>query len=302
MSRLFLTLFAVQLVGMACGTAPVEDTPRAPERSAGKFDAAQAPSPPVAPEPLALDSREFKLMLDPELFVGDFDAAVADLENDLDEAADEAIERDLDGHFELDRERQIQFFDVAGSCLLRAKGYALRERQADDDREITLKFRSSDPAQVQMGGTEAAGAEYKLEEDVTAERSIFSSSTTIATDAELTNTGELSQLFSGLALADQVLTVVADTQVYEQVYRGAMVDVGAVDARVTLTLWYRHQDDEAPWLVELSFKVKLDDELPDKTHERAAALFEAWLGEEQWQSPTGATKTASVYAATDFCY
>jgi hypothetical protein len=132
---------------------------------------------------IELDSREYKLMLEPGRFAGGAPKSAVDrfLREQLEpavrqsfggEAADELKERGLD----FDERRRVRFWDTA-TCALIESGFALRERvDLDEDGrpasepELTLKFRSSDLFLAASMRLEArAGAkdvESKLEEDV----------------------------------------------------------------------------------------------------------------------------------------
>ena len=178
-----------------------------------------------------LDSREYKLMLVEEHFVGEALQGGVDLfiRDQLvpavrtsfgGKAADELTEKGV----ELDERRIVRFWDTE-TCALSGHGFALRERvdlDADDrpasEREITLKYRSPDLFLVAGTRLDArAGADdpdTKLEEDVGAlavrvateeavvamprsTRSQFSRSTkqTVDPDAVPTSLGEVEEFY-----------------------------------------------------------------------------------------------------------
>jgi hypothetical protein len=132
---------------------------------------------------IELDSREYKLMLEPvhvaggapEQSVGRFvreQLEPAVRRSFGGKAADELKEKGLD----LDERRRVRFWDTADCALIRS-GFALRERvdldeegRAASEPELTLKFRSSDLFLAASMRLEArAGAkdvESKLEEDL----------------------------------------------------------------------------------------------------------------------------------------
>ena len=129
-----------------------------------------------------LDSREYKLMLEPAEFAGDQAAKIVD--RFWDEALKPIIARRLDARdngeprsrkrFKLDKERVILFRDTE-ACLLDRNSYALRERvvlkNGEEDkstREVTLKFRTPDiflAAATELKGS-SDEASTKLEEDI----------------------------------------------------------------------------------------------------------------------------------------
>jgi LysR substrate binding domain len=129
-----------------------------------------------------LDSREYKLMLEPEHFIGDDpqDAIkqMADMIQTLiaDHVSRKAAVDFSSNDFDLDDRRAVRFWDTA-ACDFDKNGFALRERSNLDDqgntsgdRELTLKFRSADlflvtqtPLPAMQG---AKKPESKFEEDV----------------------------------------------------------------------------------------------------------------------------------------
>jgi len=136
---------------------------------------------PAAAKGIELDSREYKLMLDPDRFTGDVpEKAVEDFIRDQlgpalrtsfgDDAADELAAKGVG----LEKRRSVRFRDT-NSCALNNNGFAFRERVdlSEEDRptsdpEITLKFRSPDlflAADMRLEAR-AEGAETKLEEDI----------------------------------------------------------------------------------------------------------------------------------------
>ena len=137
----------------------------------------------TAAKGIELDSREYKLMLEPERFAGGAPhQAVRRFVRDQlepavrrtfgDEAADELKEKG----FDLDERRSVRFWDTDGCALIRS-GFALRERvdlnnegRPASEPEITLKFRSSDlflTANMQLPARAGAKeVESKFEEDL----------------------------------------------------------------------------------------------------------------------------------------
>jgi hypothetical protein len=136
---------------------------------------------PMAAKGIELDSREYKLMLEPDRFAGDApEEAIEDFISDQlgpairtsfgDDAADELAAKGVD----LEKRRSVLFRDTQG-CMLNSNGFALRERVDLDedgsrasDPEVTLKFRSPDLFLVTAMRLDAQAeeAETKLEEDI----------------------------------------------------------------------------------------------------------------------------------------
>jgi hypothetical protein len=130
---------------------------------------------------IQLDSREYKLMLDPNKFVST--EVTSNVNSFWEHILKPIIAHRLDlrdsgaprskKNFELDKERKILFRDTE-SCLLDRNGYSLRERvlsngeQGTLTREVTLKFRSPDlflAAETILNGSRN-GSRTKFEEDI----------------------------------------------------------------------------------------------------------------------------------------
>jgi hypothetical protein len=149
--------------------------------------AALAESADARAEGLKLDSREYKLMLEPAKFQGKpLKKAVDEFwEKHLVEIIEKRLDRRSNGKprhkdsFKLDEERHVVFRDTAKfrdikACVLKSNGYVLRERVKLKDgqpggREITLKFRTPDLLLAATAPFEGAGgkADKKFEEDLT---------------------------------------------------------------------------------------------------------------------------------------
>ena len=137
----------------------------------------------AAAGPPELDSREYKLMLEPERFAGGgrqdainhfADGMLKPLiaAHVSEAAADDFAQKD----FDLDEQRLVRFWDTA-ACDLDKHGFALRERadldpggNASAERELTLKFRTVDlflAAETKLPAADGAKKpESKFEEDV----------------------------------------------------------------------------------------------------------------------------------------
>jgi hypothetical protein len=291
--------------GLGCDSGDLE--PTRPESSGGSGKA-DGNSDSVAPL-RGLDSREYKVMLDPDLFWGnDADAVVTQYWADLASTA-QALGHDPEGSPGDDlRERGVAFFDVEG-CQLRTMGYALRHRTQGYDAEATLKFRSND---LLLAGTthldiEAEKAETKFEEDVVPPfSSKYSLSAKVEVDPGWTpaSMDDLRELVSSNALddLDGSLQLVGDTVYIEHAYKGAEIDLGPVDAKVAITLWWTPDQPWQPVVGEASFTLDTQDDLDPETIQHAGALFEAMVGLDGWVAPEATTKTALVYErGADLC-
>jgi hypothetical protein len=131
---------------------------------------------------IKLDSREYKLMLQPNKFAGNETAKIVDRfwDQQLKPVIATRLDARADGtsrskkNFKLDKERVVFSRDTK-HCLLDRNGYSLRERvrlrDGDEDassREVTLKFRTSDlflAAETELNGS-SNEASTKFEEDI----------------------------------------------------------------------------------------------------------------------------------------
>jgi hypothetical protein len=263
-------------------------------------------------EAIPVGSREYKVLLDTSRFSGDPDLAAALLEAEIIDLVEENLDRPHEGTLtELDKQRTVWFLDTPGSCMLRSQGYALRERFEDEEREVTLKFRSPDRYLAANADVSADSddAETKLEEDIKPPHaSVFSQSTKVevSLDAAFERFEDTSDLFPGLddldVDDDAPLALVGGLQVYERVYGELEVDLGKQEADLEITLWYASPDDAEPAVAELSFKYKSKTEdYQPKSVRRGMRLFELLQGLD-WIATDSTTKTAFVYGyAPTFC-
>ena len=260
-----------------------------------------------------IDSREYKLILDESKLQADPLAAINTLwDRYLKSLIDESIgmkangSHRYSGSFGLAEERTIRFWDTShlNKCMLGRHDYSLRERitmvngrKQDNDREVTLKFRSPDlylVARTDMKGAQK-DAKSKLEEDIVpivargrnernaqqdtdmkpSFRSIYSysASAAVSADTKLAKIGDLFRLYPALENnlkedgatvdKDEAMALVSDLSLYERIYDGPRVDLGNVTAKFSVTLWYNQADRAftAPLIAELTFKYALETEI-----------------------------------------
>ncbi len=256
-----------------------------------------------------VNSREHKMLLEPSLFPSQqVDVAVAAFADDIELAVQTELGRNVSGSLrELRRLRRIEFLDVRGSCDLRTAGLALRERVdmtpgRQPAREITLKARSSDRYIAAAADFETSQGEGKFEEDIAPPyRSVFSNSRSIeiglndAFDRYRDATG----LFPGMGdmVADPGVEfeAVSGLQIEEHKYGEFEIDLGELDAEMSLTLWYT--GDRTPISAEVSFKYETEGEsFPVRSIERVMQLFDLLKALEPWRATESLTKTATVYS------
>ncbi|MEQ8655424.1 MAG: hypothetical protein RIC87_23420 [Kiloniellales bacterium] len=281
----------------------------------------------------ALDSYEYKLMLQPEGFLESRrdESIVALWNKDIAESLSAVSGAEASGtSFFPEKDRAVRFWDNE-SCLLLRHGYAFRERvkikdgdERKDKRKVTLKYRNEERATAAAKDLSSKeSGKSKFERDVTAgrepnspPRSIYSKSTTqtIKSGKKLNRLDDPLGLYPALAAdleaqgaefdEDAPLSVVADLTVREQVYEGPLASLGEQGAAFSLTLWF---DSEAgsldrPLLAELSFKVEnaAGQAADAEVLARAERLFEALLDLPQ-RDASACTKTRSLYAGATSC-
>ena len=276
-----------------------------------------------------IDSREYKRLLNTDLFTGDVSSRagkVNDYWTALNDAIEEsaiekstieksAIESNTSGSLSLNKSRTVSFYDVQGSCDLFHAGYSFRERVEKGKRKVTLKFRSRDrsiASTKDLSGTKSK-AKSKFEEDVAVSfASTYSSSTTqkIGDGKNLNKMDDPVGLYPGLKNEgfDQHLAIkkVSNLTVSEYVYENAIVTIGRIDeiaalnAEFALTLWYNESVSTTQAIVaEISFKYKTDNgRFNSKADTHAKALFTAMQENPQlanWNSTNSMSKTAAIY-------
>ena len=286
----------------------------------------------VSAADIEIDSREYKLLLNADLFTGDAASRASKvndywnaLHNAIQNSTREksAIESNASGSLSLNKNRTVSFYDVPGSCDLSNAGYSFRERVEKGKRKVTLKFRSADQSIAStkdLHGTKSK-AKSKFEEDIAVSFvSTYSSSTTqkIGNSKNLNKMDDPVGLYPGLKSEDfdQHLAIkkVSDLTVNEYVYESAIVKIGGIDeiaalnTAFALTLWYNESVSTTQAIVaEISFKYKSDHgHFNSKVDTRAKALFTVMQNNPQlthWNSTNSLSKTATIYQYDPhFCY
>lgn len=256
-------------------------------------------------------TREYKLLLNPTLFTSATEATkVSDYFSSFTSTVETAIARDVSGSLTLDKTRTVKFYDTAGSCLLDDLGYIFRDRIENSQSEVTLKFRSPDPYIADFEDLSASSnqAETKLEADIGSKSGnpfniVYGHSTTSPNTRTINNFEDINVHFPGFdtnyAIADSTaLSLVGNLSIYERVYDGGTIDLGSIDADVSVTLWYTSvpTGSQKPVVVEVSFKY--EDASADYTKavvNRAKQAFDAIQTLSSWNSTSSVTKTQFVY-------
>jgi hypothetical protein len=268
----------------------------------------------TAQEP-KLQSREYKLMLDPKRFDRLAPQRVVDqlwttklagiIATHLDKRSDGGTR--AKGLFDKTKQRKVVFRDTNETCLLDRQGYIFREhtrlKDGKPDREVTLKFRSPDIflAAARMPAT----GDSKFEEDITpvvivssgkpavarfatppSMRSLFSASETrdVPADVRLTTLADVVRVFPELGTRLETAAVAPSEAVRpgrafnEMVISGGTVDLGSsLDAEFDVTLWYDGLPGRGkPETAELSFKYDVKNgRVSGEAAARALRLFTA---------------------------
>ncbi|MFC3034793.1 hypothetical protein ACFOEE_19995 [Pseudoalteromonas fenneropenaei] len=263
-------------------------------------------------------SREYKQLLDPAHFTYSSESLdVASYDNVIKTNISNAIGRNVNGSLSLNKNRQIAFYDSPSSCVLRANGYLFRERSYASSNEVTLKFRSSDRyiSAFEDLSSVTNGAETKLEADIGLKNGdsykvVYSHSTTAINTRTLSDFKDIHSHFPGFAddygFSDNLpLAVVGGIYITEHVYKGTEIDLGSIDAELSLTLWYVGQPSAAqhPMLAEVSFKIEDGSAAySQKVVQRAKLALEALQTLDNWNSIDNTSKTQRIYnAAGNFC-
>lgn len=262
-------------------------------------------APAVAADPVTT-SREYKVMLNPSAFSGNAATAVANFWNALKALIENAsIHRPTTGNLNTVSTRTVRFYDTPGTCVLDRSDYSFRERVQNGNREVTLKFRSPDRFIADKRDVEGDdnAAVTKFEEDISAPfRSVYSHSSTVPIGAgkNLNYMDDPIGLFPGLGPLgfneSEPIAIVGGLSVYEKAYEGASVDLGALLAQFSLTLWYASSSATTPLLAEISFKYGHPTaDYSNNVVTRAKALFEAMQAMTPWVAPNALLKTSFVY-------
>lgn len=274
----------------------------------------------------SVESREYKVMLRPDLFAGD-ETALLHKAGEFWKAFTEAIEDivlDTDGDLDsITKKRAISFFDTADRCL-RKSDYMFRERQDmegstdEPETEVTLKFRHPDRYLAQGRNMDASvedDGETKLEEDIKSPfQSLFSHSTTqpVSPEDSFKTMSDIAALYPDVEESlecyepDEIVTRVGDFTAREVVIAGGDKDAdfeirsdSKVEAECALVVWYDLNGSETePVIAEFSFRYgDKKERYPAKMVQRAYEAFQC-LQEElaEWLDPESMTKTAYVYS------
>ncbi|MET1255528.1 hypothetical protein [Aliikangiella maris] len=256
-------------------------------------------------------SREYKLMLKANSFSYTNEALnVLELLDNIETTVESAISRNVTGTAKLSKVRDIKFYDVEKTCVLKHIGYSFRERMTGGNSEVTLKFRSADRYISNFENLSAISnqAESKLEADIGISSTstfnvVYGHSTKVPNSRTINKMDDINEQFPGFqqnyAFSNSLdLNLVGNLTIREHVYKGVVIDLGKFDAEISVTLWYNAvpSGNQMPVVAEVSFKY--EDNSADYTKKvvnRAKQSFEAIQGLTNWIDPNSKTKTKFIY-------
>jgi hypothetical protein len=265
---------------------------------------------------IPITSREYKMMLKAERFVGDGNAVDTALERFRDAVRD-TTELEVRGDFEFDKKQEVRFWDLPDHWLYNEQNYVLRTRNRNDKASLTLKCRHGDRYFVQSRVVIAEDA--KFEEDLKPRFThLFSYSRKAEADAPK-DVDVLIDLFPdlknriGQPLAGSRFELVRNFVAIERVYSGLKVELSeSFDAECAVVVWYdlSEGDDETPVVAEFSFRYprnKWRKKPPAEphnafdgftglvAHDFYTALQDSKALKENWLDPESKTKTRFAY-------
>lgn len=256
-------------------------------------------------------SREYKLILNHEKF--SFDNEFQQVDGFLSLAAkniEESIDRKVNGSPFLSKERSVAFYDVPRECTLKNIGYSFRDRVTDGDSEVTLKFRSPDRyiSGFEDLSSSSSSSKTKFESDIGANainefKVIYSYSTRVPNSRKINDMKDINYHFPGFEddySFDNNIAIapVSDLIIHERVYEGLEIDLGSIDAEMSLTLWYLSapSGQDVPLLAEVDFDYADNSaKYTKKVVNRAKVAFDTLRAMDDWVSPDSETKTQFVY-------
>jgi hypothetical protein len=256
-----------------------------------------------ASQPAWVDSKEYKVLIDPARFAGDPLVAAQALQHDLQQRVQQlGFDKPITGQFVADGDDRVSYYDVPGTCLFQQQGYTFRLRQGEDN-SVQWKYRHADEELAAATNVSGGGVnpKTKLETDVSPGSLVYAHSTS----QEATHAGEphhvrevIAQFPSASLFGEQAaeaLAPVGGLHIHQLEYSGPSSDLGKSNAKFTLSLW--SVDRTAPALVELSFRVKADDEayFTVPVLQRSQILMKAISSLDGWTLSPSTTKTAWLY-------
>ncbi len=261
-----------------------------------------------------VSSREYKIMLNASLFLGDQDLLLRStilFWRDFKRLIKNAV-FDTDGDLDsIEPIRKVGFYDTTSRSLNKNK-YIFRLREhSDNHKQITLKYRHPDRFISQdrnMNSYKAELDEKKFEEDIKLPfKSLYSFSNTIdiQDDQKFHNIKNIEYLFpkveKNIFENDDELILIGNFVARELVIKGADFQISEdpkMEAKCAIIVWYDEKGNhEEPVVAEFSFRYKdkkenFNVEMAQRSYETYMILQEKMIA---WIDPEQITKTAYVF-------
>jgi hypothetical protein len=261
-------------------------------------------------------SREYKLALKAKKFTGDEAELIEKATvfwTELQKAI-KTIAATTERTIDIKSRREINFYDTQARTLQKAH-YIFRERKdlADDQKEITLKFRHPDRYVAQdrdMSVQDSVESEIKFEEDIKAPFAVlysFSSTRAIEHETQLAKLKHIAKIYGGLAAQfdqsrlEEKIDVVNGHVVHEMVITGPQIILNGdtlEKAECALIVWHDAETIGArPLTAEFSFRYKnKQEEYSAATSQKAHDVFLLVQEKlERWIDKKNTTKTGLVF-------
>lgn len=259
---------------------------------------------------LKVKSREYKVMLQPELFEVRRPAVEAFLSEVQEKSKLVGVKSS--GKLKSPEKKIIRFLDTP-DFTLRRNGFVLRRRDLKDTDETQFALKVRSPDRYFAQGVDVAHdtnfeAKEKLEEHIAAVfRSRFSHSMTLTmgrddakSPTSVKKAGKLFPVLDALRCDGRVcppktkLEIVNGVVAHERVYDGFALHIGDTDASVAIILWTKGRKGR-PLTAEFSFRYK--DKKEHYSAKLPAAAQRLFLSVQQldWCAPGIPTKTQYVY-------
>jgi hypothetical protein len=254
--------------------------------------------------PAYVDSKEYKVLLDPARFAGNPSSAASTLLHDISTRLSALnFDKTVTGSFSAGDRDTLAYYDTPHTCSLMNRGYSVRTR-AGDSNDIQFKFRHADEELSYWTDVSGAGKnkETKLETDITPGSLVLAHSTKQDATTTPTTVAALIKQFPGASVLSDIssagLSPVGGITVTQQEYDGPESDIGESVAEFTLTLWYVN-GAAAPALAELSYRVEADEDkyftTPVLTRSQTLNTAIGSIG-NGWNIPDNGGKTNWLYA------
>lgn len=256
-----------------------------------------------------INNREYKVLLEPSLFVGNEEQVKTQTSKFLmdfnSELKKQGFTTAVAKKFKEGQARNISFYDTPGSCKLKAANYVVRERTqlSNNKREVMVKRRTNTLAQ--LDGISLTGvysnASSKVEADIIPGNVVYSVSTKQKIDTEQINSiDSLYKLFPSLKQnfnQSGMLAKVSNLTVLDHSFSEPELMLDGQLFKFDLSLWYV-QDVNHPVIVELSYKItesKSNGNLSPTSLKNADRIMNLIAGMNKWAAPKSLMKTAWVY-------